>query len=305
MSRQARVVFGKLASNMRALTYPMDLSPPKPEGLSPRLCDGALWRRRIVLRFEQQCELAKLGPAPPLSLQLVGPHTIADLTPTLPAQCVFLEGTLTLVPHAPSRTAPTVAATLAFGGPARPVCVGSRVSLKDRDGVFVVMLLDTAAGTLALLHDVPGNTHRKGLVRIPLSNVDAHLTFDIDVLSRHGIARSFTTMPVPPLGCAKQAWLWDDGKAPPRAFVPDWQRDCSPRSTASPPCSRHTTTSTRSALRRTSTATHGRRSSATCCPYGWPSQPHTGRSAERNSRVRHATSTRTSQRPSPRSSRTS
>ena len=202
---RGRVVFDRLTDNMRALTYPMELSPPVPESLSPHLCSGPLWRRRIVLRFEQRRELARLGPAPPLSLQLVGPRTIADLTPTLPAGCAFLEGTLTHVPHAPSRSVPTVAATLAFGGPTRPVGAGSRVSLKDREGVFVVMLLDAAFGTLTHLHDVPGNTHRKGLGRIPLSNAKEHLTFDIGVLSRHGVARSFTTMPVPPLGCAKQA----------------------------------------------------------------------------------------------------
>ena len=230
---RGRVVLDKLVDNMRALTYPMELSPPVPESLSPHLCNGPLWRRRIVLRFEQRRELARLGPAPPLSLQLVGPRTIAELTPTLPAGCAFLEGTLTHVPHAPSRSTPTVAAALAFGGPTRPVGAGSRVSLKDREGVFVVMLLDAAFGTLTLLHDVPGNTYRKGLGRIPLSNVKEHLTFNIDVLSRHGVARSFTTMPVPPLGCAKQAWLWDDGNAPPRAFVPDWQQllatlDCLP-----------------------------------------------------------------------------
>ena len=230
---RGRAVLEQLVINMRALTYPMELSPPTPEGMSPHLCNGPLWRRRIALRFEQRRELARLGPAPPLSLQLVGPKTIAELVPTPPARCAFLEGTLTHVQHAPSRSIPTVAATLAYGGPTRPVGAGSRVSLKDREGVFVVLHLDAAFGTLTLLHDVPGNTYRKGLGRIPISNVKEHLVFNIDVLSMHGIARSFTTMPVPPLGCAKQAWLWDDGKAPPRAFVPDWRQllatlDCLP-----------------------------------------------------------------------------
>ena len=41
---RGRGVFGTLVSNMSALTVPMELSPPAPEGLSPHLCNGPLWR---------------------------------------------------------------------------------------------------------------------------------------------------------------------------------------------------------------------------------------------------------------------
>ena len=202
--------------------------------MSPHLCDGPLWRRRIALRFEQRRELARLGPAPPLSLQLIGPKTIAELVPTPPATCAFLEGTLTHVQHAPSRSIPTVAATLAYGGPTRPVGAGSRVSLQDREGVFVVLHFDAAFGTLTLLHDVPGNTYRKGLGR-PHSSLQRQRAprvqhrraldaRDRSVLYDHVRAAA---------RLRQAAWLWDDGKAPPRAFVPDWRQllatlDCLP-----------------------------------------------------------------------------
>ena len=60
-----------------------------------------VWRRRIAVRLGQWRRLARLGPAPPLSLQLVVSPTIRELAPTLPTGCAFLDGTLTRVPHTP------------------------------------------------------------------------------------------------------------------------------------------------------------------------------------------------------------
>ena len=87
-----------------------------------------VWRRRIAVRLGQWRRLARLGPAPPLSLQLVVSPTIRELAPTLPTGCAFLDGTLTRVPHTPSCSTLTAAATPAYGEPARPATFGVRLN---------------------------------------------------------------------------------------------------------------------------------------------------------------------------------
>ena len=85
-----------------------------------------VWRRRIAVRLGQWRRLARLSPASPLSLQLVVPPAVRELAPTLPTGCTFLDGMLTRVPHKPSCSTSTAAATLAYGEPTRPATFGRR-----------------------------------------------------------------------------------------------------------------------------------------------------------------------------------
>ena len=116
-----------------------------------------------------------------------------------------------------SKTEPAVAATLAFGGGAAPIGLGSRVRHPTYDFELVVVSYPGDSRLpISLMRDVRGRVeYFHGHSRTE-EFVNVEKTFD--VFSMDGVAASFANMAVPPLGSAKQLWLLNG-----RAYAPDYR----------------------------------------------------------------------------------
>ena len=165
--------------------------------------------------------------APPLRPILAVASRIRDIA--LPdadiRKAQYVPGVLRLVDPCVSKTEPTVAATLTFGGAGAPIGLGSRVRhpAYDFERVVVSYSNDTRL-PISLMRDVRGHVeYFHGHSRTE-EFINVEVTFG--VLSMDGIAALFTNMAVPSLGSAKQLWLRGG-----RAYAPDcreliWLLEC-------------------------------------------------------------------------------
>ena len=120
---------------------------------------GKVLRRRGACRWELVSVVARIGPAPPLRPILAVSSRIRDIA--LPdagiREAQYVPGVLRLVDHCVSKTEPTVAATLTFGGDAAPIDLGSRVRHPAYDFELVVVSHpDDSRLPISLMRDVRG-----------------------------------------------------------------------------------------------------------------------------------------------------
>ena len=205
----------RLASNSPSLVR----SPASPCMFDSVSFGGKVLRRRGAWRWELASVVARIGLAPPLRPMLTISSCIRDIA--LPDADIhaaqYVPGVLRLVDHCVSKTEPTVAATLTFGGDGVPIGLGSRVRHPAYDFILVVVAFpDDERLPISLMRDVRGRVaYFHGHMRTE-AFVNVATTFD--VFSMDGIAASFTNMAVPPLGSAKQLWLRNG-----RAYAPDYR----------------------------------------------------------------------------------
>ena len=198
---------------------PLVRSPPTPCMFDSASFGGKILRRRGAWRWELESVVARIGHAPELRPIRALPSRIADiaLADNEIHESQYVPGKLQLVDHCVSSTAPTVAATLTFGGPDVPIRNGSRVRHPSYNFELVIVdFPDDPALPITLMRDVRGGVeYFHGHLR---TECFTHVATTFEVLSMDGIAASCTNMGIPPLGSAKQLWLRNG-----RAYAPDYR----------------------------------------------------------------------------------
>ena len=213
-----RDMLALLRTNLLALPTPIVLSAP--DFFSPRDHGGPILRRRCAIRGEPVTVCSRIGEPPPLRPMRYPRRRIIDIA--LPDADVrdeqYLEGAITLVPHAVSDTFPTVAGHIVCGGPSASVVVGSRVRIDNDSEVDLVVMsfTDVHMRHVELFHDSRDSPWF--LRSVAVSRITEHLSTIHSVLSMEGLAASCTRVGVPPLGPSKQLWLRNG-----RAYRPDWR----------------------------------------------------------------------------------
>ena len=213
------VALERFDARLAANRPPLVRSPSRPCLFDSIACNGKIRRPRCALRWELTSVVARIGEAPPLRPILALRSRIRDIA--LPDDDIrpeqYVDGVLTLVDHCVSRDRPTVAATLAFGGPDVPIREGSRARHPSYNFELVVVSYpDDPSLPLLLMRDKRGH-----VAYFPNHTRDEQLTnvaTTFGVFSMEGIAASFTKMGVSPLGSAKQLWLRNG-----RAYAPDYR----------------------------------------------------------------------------------
>ena len=207
-------VLKRMHRELRQLELKIIVFPP--ELFSPHVFGGPIYRRRVALRGEPECVVARLGPPPPLRPIRQPSKTIADVwlpdAKIRPEQ--FVPGVLTMIPHVVDPRLPVVVATLRCGGD-QPYFEGSVVKVKGDDCEYVIRAFESEK-SVRLMRDVIGDVAY--FPNVPIDSIVEHMLKTYEVLGSAGTARSFTKMSVPPLCHAKQLWLRNG-----RAYSPDWR----------------------------------------------------------------------------------
>ena len=178
------------------------------------VCDPGVpeLRHRVALMHEHTRLRALISPCPRLVIRVRVPLVIEDiLEPSCDVpESLYVAGSLRVLrpPAVFSRTAPTVAAVLTFGGPSVAIKIGSRVVRRgDESGQLYVVTRLLSGGRCSLFAD-EGPRRYETVLDVALRDL-THVAHDINVHHVRGVAGTVTDMAVAPLYQDKQLILVD------------------------------------------------------------------------------------------------
>ena len=170
-------------------------------------------RHRVALQHEDVRLVNMISPCPRLHIECSTPLVINDiLEPSeLVDESLYVSGTLRMLraPSSYSRSRPTIAAVLSFGGPdcAYELSVGERALIRGDPSrqLFVVKHVNRRSGMCRLQIDDPRNMRE---LDCPIAGVQ-RVVHEINVHSRHGVAGTTTDFGIAPVFEDKQLILVD------------------------------------------------------------------------------------------------